>query len=99
MCATHLTSALPEQMRDEVFQYLVDRYAARGAQFPDFFAYTDYLGDFIDLLNLDYDEQRDPLFPEDWEYLRDIMSDFAEDLDMGVVSYTMGLVLKKGYIG
>ncbi|WP_455381737.1 hypothetical protein [Salinispira pacifica] len=91
-------SHIPEDMRADLFQYFLDRRPERTDRFPDLLAYSEYLGDVIDLFNLDYDEEHDPLLPDDWEYIRDTVSDFALDLDMNLVNYVMQLVVAKGYI-
>lgn len=91
-------SHLPEDLRVDLFAYLMDRYPQRKGAYPGLLEYAEYLGDVVDLFNQDYDEQSDPLFREDWDYVRDTVSDYAPDLDMGLVNYIMQLVVAKGYI-
>jgi hypothetical protein len=92
-------SHLPEDLRIDLFDYLMERYPERTGTYADLFDYAEYLGDVIDLLNLEYDEQADPLFREDWDYIRDSVSDFALELDMDLVNYVMQLVVAKGFLG
>ncbi len=92
-------SSLPEDMRLDLFDYLMEKLESRRDSFPGLWDYTEYLGDVIDLLTMDYDERRDPLLAEDWDYLRDTISDYAVDLDMDVVNYVMQLVVSKGLLG
>jgi hypothetical protein len=52
-----------------------------------------YYSAVVDLFAQDYDESADPLGDEDWRFLRDIVSDYAVDLDMDIVNYVMKLVV------
>ena len=92
-------SHLPEDLRIDLFDYLMERYPERTGTYAGLFDYAEYLGDVIDLFNLEYDEQADPLFREDWDYIRDSVSDFALELDMDLVNYVMQLVVAKGFLG
>ncbi|HUX52093.1 MAG TPA: hypothetical protein VMW73_14970 [Spirochaetia bacterium] len=91
-------TSIPAVMRDDIFEYLVGRFADRKTRYTDILQYTDYMGDFIDLLNLDYDEHQDPILTDDWDYVRELMNEFAGDLDMDLVNYVMELVVRKGHI-
>jgi hypothetical protein len=91
-------AGLPADMRADIFAYLIDHFPDRQGEFPELLDYTTYMGDVIDLLNEEYDEDNDPLYAEDWEFVRDSVSDFAGDLDMKLLNYVMGLVVAKGYI-
>jgi len=91
-------ASIPAVMRDDIFEYLVGRFADRKSRYADLLMYTDYMGDFIDLLNVDYDEHQDPIFADDWDYLREVVTEFAGDLDMDLVNYAMELVVRKGHI-
>ena len=56
------------------------------------------LADVVDLLNEDYDEERDPLDAADWPVIRDVCSDYAVELNMRTVSYVMRLVVDHGAV-
>ncbi|HUX13108.1 MAG TPA: hypothetical protein VMW87_08760 [Spirochaetia bacterium] len=92
-------SSLPQDMHLDLFAYLMERFESRRESFPGLWEYTEYLGDVIDLLTMGYDERRDPLLSDDWEYLRDTISDYAVDLDMDLVNYVLQFVVSKGYLG
>lgn len=51
------------------------------------------LADVVDLLCEDYDEHADPLDAADWPVIRDAVSAYAVELDMGTVNYIMRLVV------
>ena len=55
-------------------------------------------GDVIDLLHQDYDERDDPLTPGDWDLLRDLINDYALELELSLVQYVMERVVERGRI-
>lgn len=59
----------------------------------DFTDRTQSLGDILDLLFQQYDDETDPLTQEDWEVLRDSIDQHALDLDMSLVQYVMERVV------
>ncbi|MEX2443156.1 MAG: hypothetical protein WD492_06115 [Alkalispirochaeta sp.] len=51
------------------------------------------LGDVLDLLHQQYDDEADPLLPEDWVLLREIIDQHAGELDMDLIQYVMERVV------
>jgi hypothetical protein len=54
------------------------------------------LGDIVDVLHGQYDSENDPLDQEDWSLIGAVLSDFAFDLDMELVTYVMKLAVDHG---
>ncbi|MFW5827376.1 MAG: hypothetical protein ACOCU4_04755 [Alkalispirochaeta sp.] len=51
------------------------------------------LGDLLDLMHQQYDDEADPLLPEDWVVLREIIDQHAGELDMTLIQYVMERVV------
>ena len=51
------------------------------------------LADMLDLMHQQYDDDADPLTVEDWQALRDIIDQYALDLQMELVQYVMERVV------
>ena len=56
------------------------------------------LGDLLDLLWLQYDDAADPLDGNDWSTIRDVVDQYAMDLDMSLVQYVMERVMSHNAI-
>ena len=89
---------LPGSMVDEVFDLFAERIVERHGTDGVFFDDARYLADVADLLSGQYDEQNDPLERDDWSVVGDVVNDYALDLDMGLVTYVMKLVVDHGGI-
>jgi len=82
---------VPDAMSEEIFEYFFQRAPEGDTQ-----AAAALLGDVADLLGAEYDEQADPLAPEDWEFMKEVVSEYAAELDMDLVNYVMKLVVAHG---
>mgnify|MGYP006273610639 FL=1 len=80
---------VPPEMAQELFAHCHSRWQEGAGDL--------IFGDLLDLMQQQYDEENDPLAPEDWEAVRDIVSSYAVELDMHLVTYVMQLVLEKGH--
>lgn len=52
-----------------------------------------FLADMVDLFWMEYDDEANPLTREDWEVLRDIIDEYAQELDLTLVQYVMERVV------
>lgn len=51
------------------------------------------LADMVDLLWMQYDDEANPLTREDWELIRDLIDEHAQDLELTLVQYVMERVV------
>lgn len=51
------------------------------------------MGDLVDVLHCQYDEENDPLDTGQWALISSVVSEFALDMEMGFVSYIMSHAL------
>jgi hypothetical protein len=86
-------NGLPNRMADDIFELFTERMMQRADGATAFLEAAGYLSDFIDLFALQYDEQNDPLHPDDWSLIGEVVNDYAHDLDMPTVNYVMRLVV------
>jgi hypothetical protein len=89
-------SSLPEPMRAELFDHFSSKYRADESSYTIDDAI--FLGDVIDLFTGAYDDERDPLDADDWDFVKDIIDENALELDMDTINYVMKLVVDKGAI-
>jgi hypothetical protein len=89
-------SSLPESMRAELFDHFSSKYRADESSYTVDDAV--FLGDVIDLFTGGYDDERDPLDADDWDFVKDIIDENALELDMDTINYVMKLVVDKGAI-
>jgi hypothetical protein len=94
----HSISGMPPEMVEELFQHFYDRAVPEDTPFYIAIERLEVLGDVVDLLNNDYDDEADPFTAADWEAVRDIVSSYAVDLDMNLVNYVMTRVVEHGRI-
>ena len=80
---------LPSELGQELFSHCYRRWEAGAGDF--------IFGDILDLMQQQYDEDNDPLSEEDWETVRDIVSSYAVELDMQLVTYVMRKVVDHGH--
>jgi hypothetical protein len=86
---------LPSPFLDEAFRYYADRMLR--AEAGELYDLLYHLGSVIDLLAREYDEQNERLTDDEWQFLQELVSDFADQLDMETVSYVMGAALSGGH--
>ncbi len=84
-------SHLPPGFTSDLFMHGIQSRAA-----PDERRQT--LGDLLDLVWLQYDDAADPLDENDWSTVRDVVDQYAMDLDMGLVQYVMERVMSHNAI-
>lgn len=80
---------LPQELGQELFAHCYERWEGGAGDL--------IFGDVLDLMQQQYDEENDPLSQEDWETIREIVSSYAVDLDMHLVTYVMQLVVERGH--
>ncbi len=88
-----MARGLPERMPEELFELVTDRILDRSDNESVFIDEAKYLADVADLFAGRYDEENDPIHPDDWELIGDVVNDYALDLDMPTVNYVMRLVV------
>jgi hypothetical protein len=86
---------LPQPFLEEAFRYYADR--IRRAETDELYDAVYHVGDVIDLLAREYDEQNAPLAEDEWQFLQELVSDHADQIDMETVSYIMGAALSGGH--
>ncbi len=88
-----MMSGLPGDMAEEIFELVTDQINARSDESAPFIDEARYFADVADLFALQYDEKNDPIHPDDWRLIGEIVNDYAFDLDMTTVNYVMALVV------
>lgn len=74
-------------MADDLFGEVEERLAADHERFAQ------TLADIVDLLWMQYDDAADPLETEEWRLLRDLVDQYAAELDMPLIEYVMTRVV------
>lgn len=79
----------PEDLSLDIFDYILD-----GREFEDSHAVR--LADMVDLFQMNYDAGFNSLVMNDWSYLKDLINEWAMEMDMDVVTYVMQNVVDAG---
>ncbi len=91
---------LPMDLMEDLYQYYIDSGRDRLRSVP-----TDsdslrelayHLVDVIDLFDMDYDNLKDPIKPDEWVTIKDLFSTYAEDIDDDLLTYVMQFAIEKG---
>jgi len=91
---------LPEDLMEDLFQYYIDKENAKEQnteikldQLRDL-AY--HFVDIVDLFDMNYDDEKDPLALEEWINIKDLFSSYAENIDDELLTYVMKIAVEKG---
>ncbi|MDC7239792.1 MAG: hypothetical protein PQJ50_05465, partial [Spirochaetales bacterium] len=79
----------PEDLSRDVFDFVLD-----GRELGDDEIIK--LSDMVDLFRMDYNSDFNRLGLEDWRYLKDLVNNWALDMDMDIVTYVMQRVVDAG---
>lgn len=89
---------LPREMRQDLLDYYVDQYNRLQGPYRNIKDQILRLTDVVALFTGDYNDQDDSLTKEEWTFIRDLVSDFAVDLDEKFLTEVMSQVVSRGYI-
>ena len=89
---------LPDDMVEELFEHITDRIIERADDSEAFIDQARYLADVADLFTFQYDGENDPIHPNDWQLIGEVVNDFALDIDMQTLNYVMTRVVDHGGI-
>ncbi len=91
---------LPGDLMEDLYEYYLDSGIGSGSKDitePDQLRELAYhLVDVIDLFDMDYDENKDPLVLDEWVTVKTLFSTYADDIDDELLTYIMQLVIEKG---
>ena len=91
---------LPEELMEDLYQYYLE--IAWGCESneitePDQLRELGYhLVDVIDLFDMDYDEGKDPLVLDEWVTIKNLVSNYADDIADDLLTYLMQFAIGKG---
>ena len=88
---------LPENLCYDLF----DHWLEEAADDPDrktFDWLAERLGILIDLFQGDYDDAGDPLDLDEWDFVRDSVSESAGEMDVETLTYVMQHIVERGRI-
>lgn len=79
----------PEELSLDIFDYVLDNRDLEDS-------HVVRLSDMVDLFQMDYDAGFNSLVIDDWSYLRDLVNEWAQEMDMDIVTYVMQNVVDAG---
>lgn len=88
---------LPEDMRYDLFDYFVETSDFEIVEYRGFDALTERLRAVIALFLMDFTSTDDIFSADDWTYLKEIVNDYALDMDDAALLYIMQLIVEKGH--
>ncbi len=91
---------LPVDLMEDLFQFYLDTGTVSGSNNitePDQLRELAYhLVDVLDLFDMDYDEKKDPLLMDEWVTIKNLFSNYADDIDDDLLIYIMQFAIEKG---
>ncbi len=89
---------LPPEMRREILDYYIDLYESKRGAYRDFREMALVLADVVALFTGDYGDEDHTLGEADWDFIRDLVNDYAAELDEKLLTEIMAQVVSRGYI-
>jgi len=80
---------LSSEMQEDIFFYFSEK-IEKASELQDI------LSVIIDIYHEDYDPEERLLSAADWEYIKEITSEFGIELEEKLLTYVMSLILDKG---
>ncbi len=90
--------SVPKDLKYDVAVYFCGEYAS-GETAEEIGVVGDKLLELVYLLEEDFERTEETLSQDDWEYVRDIVSEFALELDQSTLTYVMQQVVVRGAMG
>jgi len=91
---------LPGDLMEDLYEYYLESGIGSGSKDikdPDQLRELAYhLVDVIDLFDMDYDENKDPLVLDEWVTVKTLFSSYADDIDDELLTYIMQFAIGKG---
>lgn len=89
---------LPEPLLHDIYNYYVEKYFAKDEVYDSFFQILEEISPVIDLFEECYDEKVRKLPEDDWVFIRDVVSEYGDHLELSTISSIMTLVVDhKGF--
>ncbi|MFP4562194.1 MAG: hypothetical protein ACLFRY_02685 [Spirochaetia bacterium] len=95
----HRLPALPEDMLEDLFLYLTRDFSEETDDYASFDEAASRLTDAADLLSEEYEDETGTLSDDDVEYIKDLVSDYALELDDNLIAYVMQKAMDRGSFG
>ena len=95
----HRLPALPEDMLEDLFLYLTGGFSEGTDDYASFDDAALKLTDAADLLSEEYEDEIGTLSDADVEYIKDLVSDYAVELDDDLIAYVMQKAMDRGSFG
>ncbi len=93
---SHIKS-LPEELKYDFFEYFYDQFEREENPKYGFYEFSSKLRSIIELFNFEFDPKEDNyIMNEDWDFIKETVSDYALDLDDQTLTYIMRFVVEKG---
>lgn len=88
----------PAEFNRQVFTYFLGPAGASPEITDELVERAHKLGDVIDLFNGEYNDQNDDFTEEDWLFLKESASEYAEEMDMHVLTAVMSRIMDRGLL-
>ncbi|MFQ3620559.1 MAG: hypothetical protein SNJ78_06395 [Spirochaetales bacterium] len=89
---------VPSTLVEAIFLRFLDSFNQSSLPEQSFIEYSYRLGPYIDVFWKRYDPTEDPISKEEWVFLKEAVSESAGDLDLGLLTYVMQILMDKGLI-
>jgi hypothetical protein len=95
----HRLPSLPEDMLEDLFLYLTRDFIEGSGDYAAFDEVALKLTDAADLLSEEYDDETGTLSSDEINYIKDLVSDYALEMNDGLIAYVMQKAMDRGSFG
>ena len=87
---------IPEELKVEIYEYFLDQYGENGEdEQTTIDVLAEKLRAVVELFNFELNDD-DVLNDDDWDFIKETVSDYALDLDDDTLTYIMRFVVERG---
>lgn len=87
---------IPEELKTEVYEYFFDQYGELLNRRQTIDMLAEKLRSIVELFTFEFDSDDDSLSDDDWDFIKETVSDYALDLDDQTLTYIMRFVVERG---
>lgn len=91
---------LPENLAEDLDQFYLDTGIGSGGikvkEQDQLRELAYHLVDVLDLFDMDYDDKKDPLVLDEWITLKNLFSNYSDDIEDDLLTYIMQFAIEKG---
>jgi hypothetical protein len=86
---------VPDELKVEMYEYFIEQYGENGEDRRTIDELAEKLRAVVELFNFELNDE-EALSDDDWDFIKETVSDYALDLDDETLTYIMRFVVERG---